>query len=62
MRRNILIGAGAVVVIVVLGVFFWARAIFASGAVRDAVAAEISGAIGQADSALCCPPRWRYQS
>jgi uncharacterized protein involved in outer membrane biogenesis len=47
MRKRILIAAGVVVVLVALGLFFWARAVLAGSGVRTAVAAQIGRAVGQ---------------
>lgn len=45
--KKILIGIGVLGLVVVAGVFFWARSILATDTVRTALAGQISAAIGQ---------------
>jgi uncharacterized protein involved in outer membrane biogenesis len=45
--KKMLLGAGVLCVLVLAGVFFWARAILATDAVRSALAGQIAAAIGQ---------------
>lgn len=47
MLKKVLIGLGVSVLVVALGLFFWARTILASNAVRNAVASQLSTALGQ---------------
>lgn len=47
MLKKVLIGLGVFVLVVALGLFFWARAILASDAVRHAVASQLSTELGQ---------------
>src|SRR5262245_51146402 len=44
---KILLAVGAVLVVVVVALFFWARAVLASDAVRIRLAEQISDALGQ---------------
>jgi hypothetical protein len=47
MLKKILLGSGVLVVLLVTGLFFWARAIFASDTVRVAVEGQLTRALGQ---------------
>ncbi|HET9373032.1 MAG TPA: hypothetical protein VFO19_22375, partial [Vicinamibacterales bacterium] len=45
--RKILLIAAAVVLVLAVGLFLWARSVLAGDAVRDAVAAQLTSALGQ---------------
>jgi uncharacterized protein involved in outer membrane biogenesis len=47
MLKKILLGVGVLMVVLVAGLFFWARAIFASETVRVAVEGQLTRALGQ---------------
>ena len=47
MAKKILIGVAIFVFVAALGLFFWARAVLGGDAVRTALAAQVSEAIGQ---------------
>jgi uncharacterized protein involved in outer membrane biogenesis len=47
MMKKVLIGLGVLILLLVAGVFFWARAMFAGDGVRTALAAQLSKSLGQ---------------
>jgi hypothetical protein len=47
MLKKTLVGGGLVVAVLAVGLFFWARAVFTQDAVRTALAAQLSTALGQ---------------
>jgi AsmA protein len=47
MVKKVLIGVGVLVLLLVAGLFFWARSILATETVRTAIAAQVSDAVGQ---------------
>ena len=47
MLKKTLVGGGLVVAVLSIGLFFWARAVFTQDAVRTALAAQLSTALGQ---------------
>ena len=47
MRNKIVLGAGLVVIIALIGGLLWARAVFTGDNVRATLAAQVSKAIGQ---------------
>jgi uncharacterized protein involved in outer membrane biogenesis len=47
MLKKALVGGGLLVAVLSIGLFFWARAVFAHDMVRNALAAQLSTALGQ---------------
>ena len=47
MLRKILVGAVVLIVVLSLGLYFWARAVFTEDTVRTALAGQLSKALGQ---------------